>query len=106
MGSIYKPKYKDKDGKVKVSSIYWIKYYKNGRPIRESSHSSIHEIAKRTLKVREGRAAQGLPLGINLEKVTFDELANDYLNDYRFNKRRSVDWAGHLVDRLKDSLLI
>ncbi len=102
MGSIYKPKYRDKDGKVKVSSIYWIKYYTNGRPIRESSHSPKHEIAKRALKIREGRSAQGLPLGINLEKVTFDELANDYINDYQLNKRRSIETARHLVKHLSD----
>lgn len=100
MGSIYKPKYKDRDGETRESAVYWIKYYKNGRPIRESSGSSKHEDAKRLLKIREGRAAQGLPLGIHLEKVTFKELSQDYLNWYQINKLRSLTRAKELVGHL------
>lgn len=99
MGSIYKPKYTTK-GIRKESRIYWIKYYKNGRPIRESVHSSKHEDAKRLLKIREGRAAQGLPLGINLEKITFEELAEDYINDYQINQKRTLNRARILVKNL------
>ncbi len=32
MGSIYRPKYKDRNGVKKESQVWWIKYYVNGRP--------------------------------------------------------------------------
>lgn len=39
MGMIYKRKKKDKDGNVKELNVYWIKYYRNGKPYYESAKS-------------------------------------------------------------------
>src|SRR5438552_9534130 len=35
-------------------AVWWIKYYQNGRGMRESSHSTKESKAKRLLKLREG----------------------------------------------------
>ncbi len=35
-------------------AVWWVKYYRNGRPIRESSHSSKESDAINLLKLREG----------------------------------------------------
>jgi len=43
---------------------YWIKYYRNGKPYAESTHSDKKEIAKRLLKKREGEIAEGKLPGI------------------------------------------
>ena len=40
MGTVYKRKRQDKDGKVKVGKIWWMKYYRNGKDYRESSKST------------------------------------------------------------------
>jgi hypothetical protein len=40
MGSIYKRRWKDVEGHVHESEFWWIKYYKDGKPIRESSESA------------------------------------------------------------------
>ena len=40
MGSIYRRKWKDKDGNVKEGEIYQIQYYLNGKLIRESTKST------------------------------------------------------------------
>lgn len=40
-------------------SIYWIKYYRNGRPYQESTKSEKEADAKRLLKEREGEIAKG-----------------------------------------------
>ena len=53
MGSIYKR------GKT-----YWIKYYRNGKPYRESTKSKKEADAKRLLKKREGEISQGKLPGI------------------------------------------
>jgi len=35
---------------------YWMKYYSNGRPIRESARTAKESEAKKLLREREGRA--------------------------------------------------
>ena len=44
MGAIYKR-----------GNVYWVKYYRGGRPFYESSGSAVHEDAKQLLKLSGGR---------------------------------------------------
>ncbi len=80
---------------------YWIKYYRNGKPYAESTHSDKKEVAKRLLQKREGEIAEGKLPGICFEKVTFDELAEEYLTDYRVNERKSFARAEISVRHLR-----
>lgn len=103
MGHIYKPKYKDKKTKeIRESAIWWIKYYRNGKPYRESTKSVKESDAKRLLRKREGDIANGKLPGIYFDKVLFDELAEDFLLDYRINKKKSLDRAELSVKHLKE----
>jgi integrase len=79
MGSIYKR-----------GNIYWIKYYRNGRPYRESTKSIKEADAKRLLKKREGEISEGKLPGVYFDRVRFDELAEDFLADYRINGKDVV----------------
>jgi integrase len=92
MGSIYKR-----------GNIYWIKYYRNGKSYRESSESKKESDAKRLLKKREGEISNGKLPGIYFDKVRFDELAEDFLADYRINNKKSLDRAELSVKHLKKS---
>ena len=83
------------------NKVYWIKYYRNGKPYYESSHSKKKEVAKQRLKEREGEIAKGQLPGICFEKIRFDELAEDFLTDYRINTRKSLDKAKRSVKCLK-----
>jgi len=89
MGSIYKR------GKT-----YWIQYYRNGKPYRETTKSKKEADAKRLLKKREGEISEGKLPGIYFDRVRFDELSEDFLMDYRINQRKSLKRAvistGHL----------
>jgi integrase len=69
----------------KRGKVYWIKYYRNGKPYRESTRSRKEADAKRLLKKREGEISQGKLPGIYFDRVTFEELAKDFLNDYKLN---------------------
>ena len=40
-------------------AVWWVKYYRNGRLIRESSYSSKESDAINLLKLREGDIAHG-----------------------------------------------
>ncbi len=79
MGSIYKR-----------GGVYWIKYYRYGKPFRESTKSHKEADAKRLLKKREGEIAGGKFPGIYFDRVTFDELKEDFLRDYRINQKKSL----------------
>jgi hypothetical protein len=93
VGSIYRPKYKDKTtGEVRESAIWWTKYYVHGRPRRESTETADHAEAKDFLKKREGEAASGRPMPRNAGQVTFADLAT-----FRCKSEpsgRHFDWIG------------
>lgn len=101
MGSIYKRRYKDKDGTIKESPIYWIKYYRGGKPYRESTNSDKESDAKRMLKLREGQVADNRFFGLRAEKVRFEELAEDFIKDYRVNNKKSIERAEISVKHLQ-----
>ena len=90
MGSIYKR-----------GNVWWIKYYRNGKPERESTRSSKEADAKRLLKKREGEISEGKLPGIYFDKVRFDELAEDFLVDYRINGKKSLWRAEITVNHLR-----
>ena len=92
MGSIYKR-----------GNIYWIKYYRNGKPYRESSRSKKKMVAAELLKQREGEISQGKIPGICFDRVRFEELAEDLLTDYRINARKSLERAEISVAHLEKS---
>ncbi len=101
MGSIFKKKFRKKNGEMYQGKIYWIKYYRNGRPYTESSHSKFITRAERLLKKREGEIVKGEMPGIVFDKVRFDELAEDLLTDYKVNQKKTLVKAERSVKYLK-----
>ncbi len=85
----------------KRGNKYWIKYYRNGKPYREPTKSAKEADAKRLLKKREGEISDGKLPGIFFDKVRFDDLASDFLTDYRINARKSLVRAERSVGHLK-----
>ena len=69
---------------------WWLKYYRHGRPYRESSCSRDRARAERLLKRRLAEIETGQFRGLAAERVRFDELASDLENDYRINQRKSA----------------
>jgi integrase len=90
MGTIYRRK-----------EVLWIKYYRNGKPYFESTHSKKKEVAKRLLRKREGEISEGKLPGVYFDKVIFDELAEDFLTDYRINGKDTLSKAETSVKYLK-----
>ena len=77
----------------KRGRIWWIKYYRNGRPFRETSKSRKVRDAKALLRKREADTGPFSLLGPAAERVRFDEIANDFLSEYQANGRKSFLWA-------------
>jgi len=87
----------------KRGNIYWIKYSKNGKPYYETSKSKKEADAKRLLRKREGEISEGKLPGVYFEKVKFDELADDFITDYRLNQKKSLVRAERSIGHLKRS---
>ena len=89
MGSIFRPKYKDRHGTERESAVWWIQYYSRGRKIRESTETTDAGEAKDFLKRKEGDATKG-PAFVTSRRITFEELAKDLQNEYKANGRDSL----------------
>src|SRR5580700_3325120 len=85
----------------KGSSVWWVKYYRNGKAYRESTHKANEKEAQDFLNQRMGEIVTGNFHAPKSERVRIDELADDLLRDYRINGKRSLDdlearWRLHL----------
>ncbi len=88
MGSVYRR-----------GRLWWVKYYRNGTAFRESSKSRRKSDARRLLRKREGEVSTGSFFGLTTERVRFEELARDLLNEYQANGRKSLVWAKRRIER-------
>lgn len=73
--------------------IWWLKFYRGGKPYYESSRSTRKGDAQDLLKVREGKVVDGTFTGLRPYRVRYEELAADFLNDYRVNRKKTVKKA-------------
>ena len=61
-----------------------------------------HADAVKLLKRRIGDAAEGRPIGHDIEKTTFDDLARILLEDYQANGRRSIKRVRGAIQNLRE----
>lgn len=84
------------------SNILWLKYSRHGRPVRESSGTSDEKKAAKILKILLAEVATGTFQGLEVERIRIDELAEDFLRDFRVNGCTSIAdaearWRIHLT---------
>jgi integrase len=82
---------------------WWVQYYRNGKPYRESARTNKKMVARKLLEQREGAIAEGKLPGIHFDKVRFSDLAEDFLRDYRVNGKKSLPRAERSVRHLKEA---
>jgi integrase len=71
-------------------TVWWIRYYRDGRRYEESTGSERKGVAVDLLKIREGDGAKGLPVTPKIARLRFDAAAADVVNDYKINGRRTL----------------
>ena len=98
MGYLYKPRFKRKDGTEYECPVWWAKYYVDGRPFRRSTRTEKITKARAKLKTWEGDPRAALP---HVDRVRFEDLTEDYLNDYRTNGKRTLNKAEDQAKRLR-----
>jgi len=74
----------------KRGNIWWVKYYRSGRGIQESTKTGKRKEAERFLKIREGSVATGHPVLPRADRVRYEEAAEDLRNYYQMSGRRRV----------------
>jgi integrase len=89
MGSLYRR-----------GNIWWVKYYANGCPIRESTGTEKETEARRFLREREGRVAIGQPILRRTERIGYEEAAQDLRQHYQTTGSRNLGEAGHRLKHL------
>jgi integrase len=92
MGSVYRQKYKTKQD-IKVSKHWSIKYSVPDRadPIRETLDTEDEDEARSILREREHMVSKGMR--INPSALLLEEMAADFLRDYKNNGKKSIDKA-------------
>ena len=80
--------------------IWWIKYYVNGHPVRESTGLDKEKAAERVLKDREGRIATGQPVLPRADRVRYEEVAADLRQHYETTGERNLEEVGWRLDHL------
>ena len=102
LGFVYQPTYLDKrTGESKTAATWWIQYSVRGKRYRESSGSANRNDAVKLLRDRLGAVAQGKPVGPNVDKTSFEDLAQILLDDYRANSRRSLERVEAAINHLR-----
>jgi hypothetical protein len=87
----------------RAGRIWWIKYYRNGKPIRESTGTAKETEARRILKEREGRVAAGRPLLPHVDRLRYEEIARDMRAHYQTRGSRDLADAEARIARLNPS---
>lgn len=89
-------------GVFKRGPVWWIRYGHRGRKYRESSKSVDRAVALALLKRRVGELSQGRLSGPAEERVTFEELSADYLQEraVRGGADKALKWSKARVNNL------
>jgi integrase len=83
----------------KGSDVQWIKYYRGGKAVRESSGSTKIKDAEKLLQRRIGEVAVHTWVSPADRRVTVDELYAAMLDDYRNNGLASLEGARQRWER-------
>lgn len=88
LGGLYRPKYRDPaTGALKESRVWWMTWSRNGKRHRESTGKTRQADARAVLTARLGDPSA--PLRRDLERTTFEDLAELIRVDYKNNAHRS-----------------
>lgn len=96
-GAVYQQK---RNGKL-LSPNWYLTYYENGKRLRECSGTPDRKAAEDLLRSRMAEIGRGLPIGLEVKKLTVEKMASDLFAHYENKKRRSLTdvqarWEIHL----------
>jgi hypothetical protein len=107
--SVFKPKYKDKDGALVESNVYWYEFIYAKRRIRESAKTSRKTIAieaEKRRKLELERAYAGLPVEAATMRInTVLDCTKAYRVAYQQGHRqKSLTWVAERLPHVEKAL--
>ena len=88
----------------KRGQVWWMSFVYQGNHYRKSTETTEKKLAQKVFYKLKGDITEGKLPGIFLKKaVTFEDLAEDFLMDYRINGRDTLNKAERSVEYLKTS---
>ena len=101
MGHLFRPKWKDKNGRTRESPFWFMQIKRDGKRIVESTGCKNHKAAGEVLRKRLDELDSRRPSTRDLSKVTFDDLCQIIRADYTVNDRKSSDRLERSLGHLK-----
>jgi integrase len=102
--SVFRPHYKDRNGKLVHTKIWYYKFVFAGREIKESAKTKSKIVAKDAEKRRRRELEQGFN-GIadarNDRIRGLRELSKEFLKDYKVRQPKSASFAEHAIERVQ-----
>ncbi len=96
MGHLYRRKLKNGES----CAVWWVQYYVNGRRVQESTGTTKETEARAILKLKEGRVAAGQPILPRVDRIRFEEAAQDLITFYQTTGKRSLEEVGWRLKKL------
>jgi integrase len=107
MGAIFRPKYRDRNGSVRESAVWWVRFRQHGRTVRQSTESTDERKALAFLREREGKVQLNILVSPKGDRLTLEAAATMIRDDYMANGRKAVATLAaqlaHLVQHLGSS---
>ena len=98
-GSVYQSSYRGRDGKLRKSKTWFLKYYVNGKPERESTGTEDRTEAISILRQKMAKFARSGEYAHQTERVLVNQLLDLVVEDYTFYKRSSAYDAELRIDK-------
>jgi integrase len=86
---------------ARFSPVWWLKYYLDGRPVRQSSETEKETEARSQLKRKEGDAASGRPVLPRADRTRYEEAAKDLRTHYQTTGARDLREADKRLKHLE-----
>jgi integrase len=90
-------------GLYKRGQTWWISFSYKGKQVRHSTETDDKKLAEKIHHKVMTEVIEGKYFASPVEDVTFEELAEDLLSDYKMNLRKSIWRADISVRHLKES---
>src|ERR1043166_49589 len=98
----WRPTYRDKkSGERKQSAYWWIRYTANGKRKSEPTNSTKENDAWKLLRQRMAEIGAGKPVGPDVTRTTFEDMAKMLVNDYKANRYSSVNRVEDAIQHLR-----
>ena len=89
-GRVFQKSYRDREGRGRKTSTWYLKYYVNGKPVESSSGTDEYDEALAMLRKRMADEHAKSEHTEHPERVRMNQLFDLLLADYRFKERKST----------------